>query len=475
MEASLTENARKPRRKWRGNKMEKSNEIGWLLLLSLLTTLLFTSGLIAEENRLPASVESHFLEEGNSRTVLYPINLEEVLRLAGTGNLTIKEFELRHQLALAEYKKAKEWNVINLYYGAASHNLSGAAMNTDGRISQGIDRSSFWGGIGVAAEWDFSKKKYDALAAKQKADGVKYQSQAEKNQSVLKAVLAFFDLVQEQFKFFSLGKMVDETEALTQQIGIQTEGGFRYQSEYLLGKSNLNHLKISMLQARADWRKKAALLAGLLNLKEDVVLASAEKNMVPVRFDQDFPKSSENATKKRPEFYALQSELLSLKTLKKSFSRGIHQPKLRIAIENAAFGRAFSPISNTFQLNAALIWNIPLNRGAHRGELEKFDKKILLMENETEKLKNQVRREITTAAAELRAAEEQMKLAEEGLKSSYEAMNQSIERQNLGTAKPFEVFQAQQFYQQAQIDYFGSVTTFNKAQYSLFVASGNNL
>ena len=52
---------------------------------------------------------------------------------------------------------------------------------------------------------------------------------------------------------------------------------------------------------------------------------------------------------------------------------------------------------------------------------------------------------------------------------------QSIDRQKLGTAKPFEVFQTQEFYLQARIDYPNAVISYNKAQFLLKDANGQNL
>ena len=107
--------------------------------------------------------------------------------------------------------------------------------------------------------------------------------------------------------------------------------------------------------------------------------------------------------------------------------------------------------------------------------MKKFDTQILIQQNEIEQFKNQFQQEISIANSQLQIAQEQMSIAKQALQSSTEALNQSIERQKLGTAKPFEVFQAQQFLLQAQTDYLKSVSEFNKAQYSLYVAMGNNL
>ena len=52
---------------------------------------------------------------------------------------------------------------------------------------------------------------------------------------------------------------------------------------------------------------------------------------------------------------------------------------------------------------------------------------------------------------------------------------QSIQRQALGTVRPFEILQAQEIFIKARLDYLKAVADYNKAQYQLHVAKGNNL
>ncbi|NCP84466.1 MAG: hypothetical protein GW823_06125, partial [Bacteroidetes bacterium] len=78
-----------------------------------------------------------------------PINLEKVLELGGADNLTIKEYKERQELSLAELSKAKEWWLPEIYAGAQTHQLWGAAMNTDGRFFLDVNRQNLWGGLGL--------------------------------------------------------------------------------------------------------------------------------------------------------------------------------------------------------------------------------------------------------------------------------------------------------------------------------------
>lgn len=417
------------------------------------------------------------VNETSAQNKTYPVNLESVLKLAGADNLTIKEYELKYQQSLAEQSKAKEWWLPSIYFGATTHYLNGAAMNTDGQILTDVQRSNLWGGLGIAMEWDFSKGIYSTLAAKQKAEAIQYQSTAEKNKMILQAVQAYFDLQAEQLKYFFLQQLVNQSDTLSQQIKIKVDAGLLYQSDYLMSQSNYNHLKISMLQTKIEWQNKSALLTNLLNLENNISLVSADTSLIPLKLieQKNDTANYQNGFEKRPEYLGLNSELQSFQTLRKTANQGLLMPKLRMGFDNGGFGAYTTPLYNTYQFNASLVWNLPLGRFTYKGDLKKYDTQILIQQNELEQFKNQYQQEISIATSQLQITEEQMAVAKLALQSSTEALNQSIERQKLGTAKPFEVFQAQQFLLQAQTDYLKSVTEYNKAQYSIYVAIGNNL
>jgi outer membrane protein TolC len=407
----------------------------------------------------------------------FAVNLETVLKLAGANNLTVQEYQLKYQQARAEQSKAEEWWLPNLYAGAATHYLNGAAMNTDGRIFTGVNRNNLWAGLIIAAEWDFSKGTYSTLAAEQKAEAVHYQSAAEKNKAILEAVQAYFDLQAEQLKYVFLQRLVNQADTLSQQIKIKVDAGLLFQSDYLMAQSNYNHLKISMLQTKVEWQKKSAALANLLNLEGNVRLVSADTSLIPLKLIEQNKDTTfyQNGFEKRPEFLGLNAALQSYQTMRKTANQGLLLPKLRVGFDNGAFGTYSNPLYNTYQLNASLLWNLPLGRLTYKGDLKQWDTKILLQQNEIEQFKNQFQQEVSTANTQLQTAEEQMTIAKEALQSSNEALNQSIERQKLGTAKPFEVFQAQQFFLQAQFDYLKAISEYNKAQYGLKAALGEIL
>lgn len=402
-----------------------------------------------------------------------PVNVETVLKLAGANNLTVEEYQLKYQQALANQSKAKEWWLPNIYAGATTHYLNGAAMNTDGKIFTDVKQNNLWAGLGMAAELDFGKGFYQALAAKQMTKAANFFSVAEKNKMILNAIETYFDLQSDQMEYSFLSAMVNQADSLSQEIKIQVDAGLRYQSEYLLAQSNLNHLKISMLDAKLEWQKKSALLANVLDLDKNISLVSADTALIPLPLTTRPTYSS--GFEKRPEYSALNAELKSFQISKKMVNQGLLLPKLRVGFGNGAFGAYSSTLYNTYHLNASLLWVIPLGRVIYKGELKQWKSKIALEQNKVEQFKNQYQQEISTASAELQTANSQITIAEEAFQLTAEALKQGIERQKLGTVKPFEVFQSQQFYLQAQVDYLKAVSAYNKAQFALKVARGEAL
>lgn len=418
-----------------------------------------------------------------------PINLQKVLELGGANNLTIKEFQQRQELAAANFSKAKEWWLPSVYAGLQTHQLWGAAMNADGRFFLDVNRQNLWGGLGLNANWNFSEGIYKSKAEKLKVLASQYETQAERNKALLQIIYAYYNLQTAQLKFLAYQNLVLQSDTIAQQIEVQVNAGLRYQSEWLLAKSNRNHLKVEMLNAQTEFNNASAELVQLLNLESKTKLVSVDTLMLPLDYQENLLSVNDTLYKNRPEIKSQELLLQSLITEKKTTTIGLLIPQLSIGTYGSYFGRINGNVVPMFPLqypetkqlyptgtfNASLMWNIPLGRLVYGGDLKKYNSLIKIQETKTEQLKSEINQEITTALQQIQIGQEQMKISEEALQLTAEALSQSIERQKLGTAKPFEVFQAQQFFLQAQIDYLKSVSEYNKAQFALKVAKGEML
>ena len=417
------------------------------------------------------------------------VNLEKILELAGAENLTIKEYKERQELSLAEFTKAKEWWLPEIYTGVQTQQLSGAAMNSDGRFFLDVNRQNLWAGSGLNVKWDFADGIFNEKSANLKNESRKYITQAERNQHLLQVIYAYYELMTAQLNYNAYQNLVVQSDIIAQQIQIQLEGGLIYESELLLAKSNKNHLIIEMFNAKKNYNNTSAALKKLLNIKQNIKLVIIDKFLLPLDYRAELETFTDSIYFNRPEIKANELQFQALKMERKKHTTGLLIPELSIGTYGSYFGRINGNVSPMFQdqypetkqlystgaLNISLMWEIPLGALTYQGDKKVYDSKMRLNEIKTKQFKAQISEEIANAKSDLKLGKDQIEIAKEALDFTTEALNQSIERQKIGTAKPFEVFQAQQFFLQAQLDYLEAVSDFNKAQYALKVAKGENL
>ncbi|MBE0514770.1 TolC family protein [Sulfurimonas sp.] len=411
-----------------------------------------------------------------------PVDLQSVLQLGGANNLTIKEFQSKQEEALRDLEKTKEWWLPNIYAGVKTQQLWGAAMNGNGNFYTDVDSDNLWGGVGVKMRLDFAEGIYKTKAAQLSAKAYSYESDAEKNRVLLSCVNAYYDMAFEQLKYGAYKNLAEQSDLLMQQIGLQVEAGLRYQSELLLAKGNHAHLKLEMMNAQSDYGRKSTELVRLLNLKSNIKLSSVENFLLPLDF-QAGPGGDDD----RAETKAIDTSILSLQEQKKSITKGLWMPELSIDTYASYFGGLSGDVTPvvpnqgskqlypTQALNVSLLWNIPLGELLYRSNEERYNAKIQTERVKLQQMKAQINEEVTNATQDIELGKEKIILSKEALNMTEEALSQSIERQKLGTAKPFEVFQVQQFYLQAQLNHLRAISDYNKAQFALKVAKGETL
>ncbi len=406
-----------------------------------------------------------------------PVNLPTILKLAGANNLTIKQYELQYELSLAQIDKAKEWYLPTISVGPTMHYLTGAVMQTNGALLTDATQKELWLGGGIVGELDFNKGIYNVMAKKQQSAAVKFESEAQRNNVILEAISDYYDLMVAQFNYNQLFNLVSQADTLTAQLQVQVQAGIRYQSEYLLAQSNAGHIRFELTGAQVQMRKESDALLSILNIDTNALLVSADTGIAPVEIVKSIADTglASQYTQNRPEYKSMQAELNSIQAEKKSTTVGLLLPKLEVATPDALLGTFGEPYYNSYHLDAGLLWNIPIGRIIYKGDLKTYNAEINIQQNDMQQFGNEVHRQVEDARAQIALSAEQMTFSKLSLAESDKALTQSIERERLGTVLPFEVFQSEQFYVQAEDDYLKAVSNYNKAQYELYVAMGNNL
>lgn len=406
-----------------------------------------------------------------------PVNLPTILRLAGANNLTIKQYELQYQLSLAEIDKAKEWFLPTILIGPTMHYLNGAAMQTTGAVLKDVTQKELWLGGGIAGILDFNDGIFNVMAKKQQSVAVKFENQAQRNTIIITAITDYYDLMVAQFNYVQLFNLLSQADTLTQQIKVQVDAGIRYQSEYLLAQSNYNHISVELTGAEVQMRLKSNALLSILNIDTNAVLVSSDTGMGPIEIVKSVADTglAGQYIQNRPEYKSMQAEYKSIQAERKSTTIGLLLPKLEVGTPDALLGTFGEPYYNTYTLDAGLLWSIPIGRIIYKGDLKTYNAELNIEQNNMQQFGNVVYQQIADARAQIALSMQEMQFSKQSLSQSNKALAQSIERERIGTVLPFEVFQSEQFYVQAEDDYLKAVSDYNKAQYQLYVDMGNNL
>ena len=419
-----------------------------------------------------ACIPNCLLAQGEKITM--PINLETVLKLAGANNLKVAEIKAKHELAKAKAREVNEWIYPSVNPGFLLMNLKGSEQNAVGDFLE-TTKNSFWAGASATVNWSVGKAAYNYLSAKQDIATVEFHVKAERNQQILNAIQAYFELVASQGELSSLVEMSKKSDEIVHQIEFHVTNGIRYKSDLLLAKAKNNHIKLSISGAREKVAINSNELLNILNVQEDVLLVNIDSVLLPISLNEKSPESIAIIFENRPEIQAHESAIKSWTLLRKTTTSGLLFPDLSLGLNNGLFGPYLNPLNNRFTYYAGLQWNLPLGSIFSGGERKQYDVRIELQHILMNQTQNIVRKELQNARAMVVNSSSQMALAQESVGYAEEALSQSIQRQNFGTALPLEVFQAQEQLLQSKIDQIKAITNYNKGQYLLFVAKGNNL
>ncbi|PCH96452.1 MAG: hypothetical protein COB85_03515 [Bacteroidetes bacterium] len=410
--------------------------------------------------------------QGQDAKKQMPVDLAIVMKLAGANNLAVAEMDARKELAIAKAKTAKEWLLPTISPGILLSAYDGNNQTNDGTFIN-VNKNSFWGGGALTLNWNLGDAIFNSLEAKQNVNVAQYASEAESNQILLKAVMAYYDLGAAQSTLTSLGRILSKATDITRQIEYQVEAGIRYKSDILLAKAKLNHIKIERSRATLRVMESSNKLLNILNIKDDVQLIVGDTVLVPLAMVDTSISNYDKAYSLRPEAKIFEFKMLALQSGRKRYTTGILLPELNIGLNDGVLGPYFNTFRNEFSYYLGAKWNIPLGVFFFGGNKKQYDARIKMEQIHLDQTKNIIRQEVQDASAMVETSTAQMKLAKEALGYALEALRQSMQRQALGTAIPLEVFQAQEQLLQAELDHIRAITDYNKAQYSLYIAMGN--
>jgi outer membrane protein TolC len=438
-----------------------------------------------------------------------PIDLGTALRLAGAENPELLLARQRVVEAAAIRQLAAAQILPNLNFGTNYDAHRGALQQSSGNILR-VDRDSLYVGLGsgavgsgtvaipglnynvnVGAGW------YGYLTARQRVTTAALQSDAARNDVLLRVCLAYLELLRGEGRRAVAAKNRTEAADLARLTEIYARAGQGRKADADRAAVELRRRDADLTRAEADALTASARLCQLLNLDPSTRLKPIDGWVVPAPVVPDpvpLPELLAIALLQRPELAARRSEVrqtlyeLSLAKIL-PFS-----PNVILGFSAGGFGGGsdlvstppgfvsgngqrvldprFSSLDGRTDFDVAVFWtfrNLGVGNVALARAADSRVKQTRLRELETINL---VRAQVAESHAQVAARFLQIDATEKAVRASSEAYEEDLTRIKGGQGLPLEVIDSLRLLGRSRYEYLDTIVDYNRAQFQLWVSLG---
>jgi outer membrane protein TolC len=411
-------------------------------------------------------------------TNVHPIDLATALRLAGANNLDVRL--ARERLAEARaIQESATWQFFPwLAPGFAYRGHDNAIQNVEGKVID-VNRDSYTVGPAVVAQVDVGDAIYKRLAARQLAKAAEHAVEAQRQAAVLTAAAGYFDLARAQASVSVARESARVAEDYSRQVTEAVDAGLAFKGDALRARTQLERNQFALRQAQEQQRLAAARLAQTLRLDPSVELAAREEELTPlslVASNAALAVLVRQALGSRSELRQ-STELVG--AAKKSADGARYGPLVPTVGAQAFVGglaggneSTYRSLSESEDYQVTLGWRIGPGGLFDRGRIRAADARLNTARLTSDKLHDEVVREVVEAHTRSQSAVERLATVRRGLAAAEETFRLARERREFGVGVVLEAIQAEQELTRVRQDYFNTVTELNQAQYQLLRATG---
>jgi outer membrane protein TolC len=433
-----------------------------------------------------------------------PIDLANALKLTGARDLDIAITRQRILEAAADLKQARALWLPSLFYGPTWYRADGQIQTVTGTV-QTIDRSSLFLGAtaalansfpapspgtgfpslnGLSATLRISDAIFEPMAARRGLAANQAGLRTANNDAMLRIAEAYFDLQAANGRLAIAREAAANAEALSTITGAYARLGEGLEADHHRALTELRHRRKETQLAIGQLLVASANLVRLLVLNPALVFAPVEPPEAIIRLLPDEVSLDDlvlQALRNRPEL-ASARELVEAAMLRVKQARlRPFVPSVALTYAGGGFGGGAGPFFGNFGTRgdaaASLFWDL-----RNLGFTDVAIMRRRAAEHETanlEKIRTQTRvaADVVASYETRQAAARQIDEAREGLVESLESLRLNFLNIRQGAelpraTRPIEVLQPIQALAQARLDYLDSVLDYNRAQFRLKRAIG---
>ena len=438
-----------------------------------LVALASARGASSSSTGLAASVS----ESGTN--MVYPIDLETTLRLAGAQNLDIKIAREQLRQAEARRESALEQFLPWLAPSATFHRRDGVAQAVPAGTISDAHFQSYSPGVSVGAQIALGDALYNSLAAKQVMRASDERLDAQRQDSVLSSAQSYFDLAKASALVEVVRQALLTSQDYQQQLHVAVTSGIAFKGDELRVQSRTEQYDISLRRALGEQRVVSANLAQVLHLDPRIELVPRETELTPLTFFQtNTPLDTllKQAYSSRPELRQSDALILAARARKRGAVYGPLIPSVGAQIFGGGLGGGPDGGSDTFgaegDYTVGLSWKLGPGGLFDPGRIKESKSALALAQLNGSKLRDAVAAEVVASLARVESLTSEIELARHNLNTASEALRLTRQRKQFGVGIVLEDIQAQQDLTQARSAYVSAVAEYNKAQYALRRAVG---
>ena len=442
-------------------------------VLPILVLLLRAPGLAAEGQPPPPDAAAQTPASGP-----YTIDLATTLRLAGAKSLDIKVAEERLRAAQADATNAATQFLPWFTAAASARGHGGLTQDVLGNIVE-ADKHSYAAGGAITLQVDVGDALYRTLAARQTRRAAEEGLLAQRQETLVRAAQAYFDLLVAQAGVEVAASALDISRDYESQMHRAVDAGIALKGDEVRVKVQSQRNLLALQQAKEQQGLVAARLAEALRLGPGVELTARNQELAPlslVTAVEPIEALVAEALDARPELRASSALLRAAEETEKGARYGPLVPTLigQVAVGTIGGGRDNFPSTSGGARDylAFVGWRIGPGGLFDFGRVHATEARRGEAQWNLEKLKDGIVRQILEARTRVVSQQEQIETAREALAAAELGLELARGRRQFEVAVVLENILAEQDETRARQDYVRAVGEYDKAQYELVRALG---
>jgi outer membrane protein TolC len=366
-----------------------------------------------------------------------------------------------------------------LYLGLGSNAVGAGTVNIPGIV---------WNG-------NLSETLFAALVTRQVVRQRRFESDAARNDVLLRVAIAYLELLRAEGRVAVLTKTREENREVARVTKTRAEVGQQRKADYDRALTELEQRDSELVEAQGAVEIASARLCQLLDLDPSVRLHAIDGWVVPcpiVPPTVPLPELLAIAMTQRPELNAQRAairaaflELRGAKVLPFSpnfilgysagtFGGGSNLVSKGVALPDGTTLQQprFDSFAGREDIDAVVYWTVR-NLGLGNLAIVRLAQSRLRTQNyRLVEVLNRVRAEVASSYARTQARYAQIEIGERAIKSGTDAFQEDMTRIRNAVGLPIELLDSLRLLAQSRLTYLDAIIDYNRAQFELYVAMG---